>query len=95
MTAEMKHVEGRDTGRVSLYAISTCAWCKKTKRLLDELGVHYEYVDVDLLRSAEQDQVKDEVRRWNPKCSFPTMVVGDEGCIVGYDEDKIREALEP
>jgi len=95
MTAEMKHVEGRDAGRVSLYAISTCAWCKKTKKLLDELGVHYDYVDVDLLQSAERDQVKDEVRRWDPKCSFPTMVVDDEGCIVGYDEEKIREALGP
>ncbi len=95
MTAEPKHVEGRDAGRVILYALSTCAWCKKTKRLLDELGVDYHFVDVDLLQSAEQDQAKDEVRRWNPKCSFPTMVVGDEGRIVGFDEEKIREALGP
>ena len=72
MAAEMKHVEGRDAGRVILYALSTCAWCRKTKRLLDDLGVDYHYVDVDLLQSAEQSQVKDEVRRWNPKCSFPT-----------------------
>ena len=56
----------------------------------DEAGIV-----VDLLDGAEHSGVKDEVRRWNPKCSFPTMVLGNEGCIVGYDEGKIREALGP
>ncbi len=31
------HIPGRDVGWVMLYAISTCVWCKKTRRLLENL----------------------------------------------------------
>jgi glutaredoxin-like protein NrdH len=34
-----------------------------------------------------------KVRAWNPSCSFPTIVLDDKKCIVGYREDEIREAL--
>ena len=92
MTA--KHVAGKDSGRVMLYALSTCIWCKKTKALLDELGVAYDYEYVDLLQGQEKTEVMDIVRRWNPACSFPTLVVKDR-CIVGFREDDIRKALRP
>jgi glutaredoxin-like protein NrdH len=32
------------------------------------------------------------VRRWNPACSFPTILVGGK-CIVGFREEDIRRAL--
>jgi hypothetical protein len=35
----------------------------------------------------------DEVERWNPKGSFPTLVIRDRQCIVGFQEKEIREAL--
>ncbi len=89
----MKRVEGEDRGDVVLYALSTCVWCKRTKRLLGELGVAYSYEDVDLLSGEESARVQEEVRRWNPKCSFPTMVLGGEDCIQGFDEARIREKL--
>jgi glutaredoxin len=80
-------------GRVVLYAISTCAWCRKTKRLLDALGVDYYYVYVDDLPSGDKDAVKEEVRKWNSRCTFPTVVVNDKDCVVGFDEAKVKEAL--
>jgi glutaredoxin-like protein NrdH len=89
----MEHVDGKNRGSVVLYALSTCVWCKKTRALLDELGVAYEYTYVDLLSPDENVRVKDEVRQWNPHCSFPTMVIDGERCIVGFAEDEIREAL--
>ncbi len=75
-----------------LYALSTCGWCKKTKRLLDELGVEYHYVDVDLVAGERQENVLDEVKGWNPRGTFPTLVINNE-CIVGYKEEKIKEVL--
>ena len=89
----MTHVEGKNQGYVVLYAVSTCAWCRKVKRLLNDLGVDYYYVDVDNLVANEKVEAKDEVRRRNPKCSFPTMVINNEDCIVGFDEQKVRKAL--
>ncbi|UCC75876.1 MAG: glutaredoxin family protein [Anaerolineales bacterium] len=85
-------VEGENRGDVTLYALSTCGWCKKTKRFLDDLGVAYRYKDVDMAFGSEREELLDAVRNWNPLCSFPTIVVNDQ-CIIGFKPEKIKEAL--
>ena len=77
---------------VKMYTISTCSHCKATKRFMDECKVQYEFTDVDLLEGEERKAILEDVRRLNPRCSFPTIIIGDT-VIVGYQEDKIREAL--
>ncbi|MGD2064977.1 MAG: glutaredoxin family protein [Dehalococcoidia bacterium] len=88
------HIPGRKSRRIMLYALSTCGWCRKTKKLLDDLGVEYDYEYVDQLQGDEKDEAVRKVREWNPSCSFPTLVLDDNKCIVGYREDEIREALQ-
>ena len=88
----VEHVSGRNAGQVMLYALSTCVWCKKTKKLLDELVVEYNYEYVDLLEGKEKGKALETVKKWNPACTFPTLVINNE-CIVGFDEGKIRELL--
>lgn len=63
----------------------------KTKKLLDSLGIEYSYIDVDLLDDDASDEMNKEIARWNPKESFPTIVIDNKKCIVGYQEDKIKE----
>jgi glutaredoxin-like protein NrdH len=86
-------VEGESKGDVVLYALSTCGWCRKTKRLLDDLGVQYRYKYIDMAFGAEKDKVQEEMKRWNPRRSFPTVVINDQKAIIGYKPDKIEEAL--
>jgi len=88
---DMQHVDGKDRGHIVIYALSTCPWCRKTKRLFGELGVAYAYVDVDLLEGDERRAAIAEMTRWNEARSFPTVVINDERCIIGFDEEKIRE----
>ncbi|KPJ66390.1 MAG: glutaredoxin [Coxiella sp. DG_40] len=88
----VEHVSGRNAGQVMLYALSTCVWCKKTRQLLDDLGVEYNYEYVDLLQGEEREGAIETVKRWNPRCTFPTLVINNE-CVVGFDEGKIRELL--
>jgi glutaredoxin len=90
---KIEHVKGKNKGKILLYALSTCGWCKKTKEFLNKLGVEYSYIFVDLVNDSEKDKVMDDVRNWNPRCSFPTVVINDEKCIVGYKEDEIKEAI--
>jgi glutaredoxin-like protein NrdH len=87
------HVPGKNAGRITVYALSTCPWCKKVKALLNEKGVEYDFVDVDLLLGEDRTSAMKTVEKWNPNCSFPTMVVNDQECIVGFDEEKIKKAL--
>jgi glutaredoxin-like protein NrdH len=89
---EITHVKGVNKGTVMLYALSTCAWCKKTKALLNSMNVEYSYIDVDLLKGGERDKVIEDLKKWNPRCSFPTLVINNMS-VVGYKEDEIREVL--
>jgi glutaredoxin len=91
---EYTHVNGKDKGLIRLFALSTCVWCRKTKRLLDSLNVSYDFVYTDLLDSGKRDEVLDEIEKWNPRVSFPTMVINDKKAIVGFKEKEIREAIE-
>ncbi|RJQ72992.1 MAG: glutaredoxin family protein [Desulfobacteraceae bacterium] len=77
---------------VKLYSLSTCSHCKSTKKLLDECTVQYEFVDVDLLEGDERKAILEDVKKFNPKCSFPTIIIGGK-VIVGYKENEIKEAL--
>jgi glutaredoxin-like protein NrdH len=81
-----------DQPKVFLYALSTCGHCRNTKRLLDENKVEYDFVDVDLLPKDELKKVLEDVRKYNPQTSFPTILIGDK-VIVGYREADILEAL--
>jgi glutaredoxin-like protein NrdH len=77
---------------VKVFSLSTCSHCKSTKRFLDECTVKYEFVDVDLLDGDERKAILADVKKFNPRCSFPTVIIGDN-VIVGYKLDKIKEAL--
>ena len=77
---------------VKMYTLSTCSHCKATKKFLDSCAVQYEFTDVDLLDGEERVAILEDIRQWNPKCTFPTIIIGDT-VIVGYREDEIREAL--
>lgn len=87
------HVPGEDHGEIMLYTLSTCVWCRKMKRWLDEKGYAYSYVDVDLESGAEKEAVMEEVERWNPLCSFPTVVIDQKECFVGYKPEKLQELV--
>ncbi len=91
----VEHVAGKNVGHIMLYALSTCVWCKKAKALLDGLGVEYYYEYVDLLQGNDKEKVVKTLERWNPSRNFPTLVINDNKCIIGFKEDEIREALEP
>jgi glutaredoxin-like protein NrdH len=86
-------VPGKNKGDIMLFALSTCVWCGKTKKLLDDLGVAYTFEYVDLLAGKEREAAVKEITVWNPACSFPTLVINNEKCIVGFKEEEIRAAL--
>ena len=87
------HIPGEERGEILLYALSTCTWCRKMKRWLDEKGFAYSYVDVDLESGQEKDVVMEELERWNPLCSFPTVVVDQKECFVGFKPEKLMEII--
>jgi glutaredoxin-like protein NrdH len=92
--SKIKHMDGEDRGKIMLFALSTCMWCGKTKQLLDSLGVAYDWIDVDLVGSADQPELTQEIKKWNPATTFPTVVIDDDKCIIGYNPEELQAEIE-
>jgi len=83
----------RNRHHVLFYGLSTCIWCKRARQFLESNDVAFDVVYVDLLQGAEREAVVEQVRRWNPSVSFPTLVIDNRRCIIGYRPEEIQEAL--
>jgi len=83
----------RNRHHVLFYGLSTCIWCKRTRQFLESNDVAFDVVYVDLLQGAEREAVVEQVRRWNPSVSFPTLVIDNRRCIIGYRPEEMKEAL--
>jgi glutaredoxin len=77
---------------VKVFSLSTCSHCKATKKYLSDCTIKYEFIDVDLLKGDERKAIIEDVKKFNPRCSFPTIIIGDK-VIIGHKEKEIREAL--
>jgi len=78
--------------QIRIFSLSTCSHCKATKKFLADNDLPYDYNDVDLLTGDERKADLDEVARYNPNRTFPTLLIDDQ-VIVGFNEKKIRAAL--
>ncbi len=77
---------------IKIYTLSTCSHCKAAKKFLNDLSVQYDCVDVDLLDAEDKATALEEVRKYNPKLTFPTILCGDK-VIIGFQDREIKEAL--
>jgi glutaredoxin len=87
-------VEGKNKQHaVLVYALSTCAWCKMTKKHLKENGIEYEYIDVDLASDDDHEKIRKHIISKGGEPIYPTIIVDDKIVITGFRKDKIKEAL--
>lgn len=80
--------------RVLLYAISTCAWCKRAKNFLKDNNIEHEYVDVDLCSREDRETIREDILGRGGRLVYPTFIVDGEILITGIHEDKLKEILE-
>jgi len=85
---KIEKVAGPNTKhRVMVYALSTCAWCKKTKKYLQDKGIEYEFVDVDLCSGKEIDTIREDLKKRGLGMTFPVVIVDDKSHVVGFREE--------
>jgi glutaredoxin len=88
----MSQPEENSNPEVKIFSLSTCSHCRATKKFMGECTIKYEFVDVDLLKGDERKAIIADVKKFNPRCSFPTIIIGEK-VIVGFKEKEIKEAL--
>ena len=79
--------------KVRMYTLSTCAWCRKTKKFLKDNNIEYEYVDVDLCNREEREKIRSEILKRGGRLSYPAIVIDDKMLINGFSKDRIKENL--
>lgn len=77
---------------VTLYALSTCPYCKMTRKYLDKNAIDYELLEVDLLEGDEREKTISTVKELSGGTSFPVVKIGDD-VIVGFNKARMKELL--
>ena len=74
------------------YSLSTCGYCEITKKMLDDLEVEYDPIVVDLLPAEEKEKAIQDIIKFNPRCTFPTLIYGDK-VVIGMKLQEIKDML--
>ena len=74
---------------ITMYGAEWCGDCRRSKRLLDSLGVAYEYVDV-----ANDDAGKDVAIVISGKQSIPVITFSDGTFVVEPSDIDLRSKVE-
>jgi glutaredoxin len=77
--------------KVNMYALSTCPWCRKTKKFFTDHNVPFSYTDYDLADEATQAKISAELDAAGAT-GFPFVRIGDE-TITGYQPERYSRAL--
>ena len=72
--------------KVSMYTLSTCPWCKKTKKFFAEQNVPFDYIDYDLADEATQQRIISDMERHRAS-GFPFVMI-DNDTVEGYNPDR-------
>jgi len=78
--------------KVFMYTLSTCPWCRKTKKYFTDHNIPFQYVDYDLQSVQEQEKIEQEMNKRSGPLSFPWVLIGDE-LVVGWNPAKYDELM--
>jgi glutaredoxin len=78
--------------KITVYSLSTCLWCKKTKKYFEDKRMPFEAVDYDKQEDARQEEMMKEMKASGCTGSFPFTRIGG-ACVQGYDPDEFEKLL--
>ena len=77
--------------KVGMYTLSTCPWCRKTKKFFSDHKIPFTYIDYDLADEAMQRRISQELDAAGAT-GFPFVKIGDE-VIAGWQPERYSSAL--
>jgi len=77
----------------TIYALSTCLWCKKSKIYFEEHKIPFVSVDYDKQAADRQREMMEEMRGAGCTGSFPFIKIGS-ACVQGYDPEEFEKLLD-
>ncbi len=81
--------------KLTLYSLSTCAFCKKAIDFLKSQDVGFRYIQLDTINPMVKQTVKSELRsKYDNLPVFPILVIDDKEAISGFNEARWKSALD-
>lgn len=77
---------------VKMYALSTCLWCKRTKKFFEDRKIPFECVEYDKVDEAEQERIMAKIREKGGRGSFPYVCIGSDA-VQGYLPEEFERLL--
>jgi len=77
--------------KVSMYTLSTCPWCRKTKMFFTDHDIPFEFTDFDLADEAAQDKIIRDMEAEGAN-GFPFVRIGDQ-VVEGWQPVRYAELL--
>lgn len=79
---------------LTVYALSTCGFCKRALKFLRENSIKFKYVFYDDLDRDTQNRLEEELEKeFGKRLAFPFLVVNCKKAIVGFDREKWEREL--
>ena len=76
-----------------MYALTTCLHCKNTKKFLEENHYDVTVVHLDDYCDAQRAELMEKVRKYNPRGTFPVVLMPNGKVIVGFRKTLLEEAM--
>jgi glutaredoxin len=78
--------------KVSMYTISTCPVCRKTKEFFRARSIPFDFVDYDLASENEKNKIVTEIMKGIGDIGFPLVGIGDV-VVIGFNPERFEQLL--
>jgi arsenate reductase-like glutaredoxin family protein len=77
--------------KVSMYTISNCPVCRKTKEFFRTRGIPFDFIDYDLASESEQNEIAAEMMKGG-HVGFPFVRIVDV-VVIGFNPERFEQLL--
>jgi glutaredoxin len=82
------------TNELTVFALSTCGFCRRGLNFLRENDVKFKYVYIDKIDYEIKSKLKKDLQeKFNKRIAFPFLVCNDDKACVGFVESEWREFI--
>ena len=85
---------GNKAHSLTVYSLSTCAFCKRAIDFLKDQDVDFRYIHLDTINPMVKATVKSELKKkYDNLPVFPVLVIDDERALSGFNENTWKTEL--
>ena len=78
--------------KILMYTLSTCPFCRKTKKYFRDRNIPFDFVDYDQAGEKEQERIAAEMMKHTDHIAFPFVKIEDT-VVMGYNPERYEQLL--